>query len=44
MLGPVGSLAAWRKEVRTMAKKTIKIVIRKLDKVETTYQTIPGDG
>lgn len=25
-------------------KKIIKIAIRKLDKVETTYQTIPGDG
>jgi hypothetical protein len=44
MLYPVGPLLAWRKEVRTMAKKVVKIVIRKLDKVETTRQTVAGDG
>ncbi len=25
-------------------KKVVKIKIRKLDKVETTKQTVPGDG
>jgi hypothetical protein len=35
---------AEEKEVQSMSKKPVKIVIRKLDRVETTRVTAPGDG